>query len=29
MNKKLKDMSESNDFLGGLIVWGGLPRAFP
>ncbi len=29
MNKKLKDMGDGNGFLGGLIVWGGLTRAFP
>jgi hypothetical protein len=29
MNKKLKEMGNGNGFLGGLIVWGGLTRAFP
>lgn len=29
MNQKLKDMGNGNGFLGGLIVWGGLTRAFP
>ncbi len=29
MNQKLKAMGEGNGFLGGLIVWTGLPRAFP
>jgi hypothetical protein len=29
MNKKFKDMGDGNAFLGGLIVWGGLTRAFP
>lgn len=29
MNKKLKDMGSGNGFLGGLIVWDGLTRAFP
>ncbi len=29
MNQKLKDMGEGNGFMGGLIVWSGLTRAFP
>jgi SH3-like domain-containing protein len=29
MNRKLKDMGSGNGFLGALIVWAGLTRAFP
>jgi hypothetical protein len=29
MNRKLKDMGSGNGFLGSLIVWSGLTRAFP
>ncbi|MBN2388405.1 MAG: hypothetical protein JXB85_15420, partial [Anaerolineales bacterium] len=29
LNKKLRDMGPGNGFLGGLVVWGGLSRAFP
>ena len=29
MNRKLKDMGSTNGFLGALVVWGGLTRAFP
>jgi hypothetical protein len=29
MNRKLKDMGSGNGFLGALVVWAGLTRAFP
>lgn len=29
MNRKLKDMGSGNGFVGSLIVWAGLTRAFP